>query len=363
MRLWREKRMNDKENNNEGALTSEEIEKLLSGTSDIDFDSSDISQPISSDRDNEVKAETTILANLMSQAIYYQTIVFERTYGKEVTHSNVKAAIKDGNQIIQDIDGKKFIQMSLNYIEGLKGQNIIIVNSEDALKLVELSSGQMEIDLNENVIASFTELMVQLIRETNAYLSRRFQRPIATSSPRNEIAESASRLRISSGAQTVHISYNLNPEGLAPIKIHQIIDVQFAKELIRLSKSSKDAEGYSLVDSEQDERKKASITIRPVQYSNLERVANIVSQGNIGLLLDIDMEVSVELGRTKDQIRKVLGYSEGTIIELEKQAGEPVDILVNDHLIAKGEVMVMDDMFGVRITQILNTNERLDNLF
>ncbi len=349
----------------EGALTPDEIEKLLSGAGGLDFEASELtSQPVQSERDASIEAETTVLANLMSQGIYYQTKVFEKTYGKEVTHSNVKAGIKDGSQVIQDIDGKKFIQMSLNYIEGLKGGNIIIVNSEDALKLVELSSGQVEIDLNEVVIASFTELMVQLIRETNGYFSRRFQKPIATSSPRNEIAENSSRLRIASGSQVVHISYNLNPEGLAPIKIHQIIDVPLAKELINLSKSSKyREEGFKFTTETDELGKKATVTIRPVQYSALEKVANIISHGNIGLLLDIDMEVSVELGRTRDQIREVLGYSEGTIIELEKQAGEPVDILVNNHLIAKGEVMVMDDMFGVRITQILNTNERLDSIF
>lgn len=351
------------ENEKDGSLTQDEIEKLLSGTSDIEFDTEEIATSDYNDRDSSIEAETTVLANLISQGIYYQTRVFEKTYGKEVTHSNVRAAIKDGNQIIKDIKGKKFIQTSLNYIEGIKGSNIIIVNSEDALKLVELSSGQVEIDLNENVIASFTELIVQLLREMNGYFSRRFQRPIATSSPRNEIAESSSRLRIASGSQIVHISYNLNPEGLAPIKIHQIIDVALAKELINFSRSTKDSGELGLSSEFDEEKKKPTITIRPVQYSNLEKVANIVSHGNIGLLLDIDMEVSVELGRTKNQIREVLDYGEGTIIELEKQAGEPVDILVNDHLIAKGEVMVMDDMFGVRITQILNTNERLDSIF
>ncbi len=353
--------MSDNENN-EGALTKEEIERLLGGTSDIEIESADTTAVDYADRiSSNIEGETTILANLMSQGIYYQTRVFEKTYGKVVTHSNVKAAIKDGGQIVNDIEGKKFVQMSLNYIEGLKGANIIIVNAGDCLKLVELSSGQMEIDLNENVIASFTELMVQLVRETNGYFSRRFQKPIATSSPRNEIAESPKRLRISSGSQVVHISYNLNPEGLAPIKVHQIIDVPLAKELINLSKSSKDT--VPQLQIQEETTKKPTVTIRPVQYSNLEYVANIISQGNIGLLLDIDMEVSVELGRTKEQIRAVLDYSEGTIIELEKQAGEPVDILVNNHLIAKGEVMVMDDQFGVRITQILNTNERIDALF
>lgn len=355
----------NEEKDKDGALTQDEIEKLLSGTSDIDFEPTDASESIQTDGgvSIETEAETTILANVISQAIYYQTRIFDKNYGVAVTHSNVRAGIKDGNRIIKEIEGKKFVQTSMNYSQGLKGLNIIIINVGDILKLVEIISGHKELDLNENILEIYTGLIISLFKESNGYFSRRFQRSISTVDPQNEIADSVERLRIATGSQTVHISYNLNPEGMAPIRVHQIIDVPLAKELINLSKSSRDAGDSKIGVATEKDKKKSVVTIRPVQYSNLEEIANIVSHGNIGLLLDIDMNVSVELGRTKDQIREVLNYSEGTIIELEKQAGEPVDILVNDYLIAKGEVMVMDELFGVRITQILSTDERLETLF
>jgi flagellar motor switch protein FliN/FliY len=85
-------------------------------------------------------------------------------------------------------------------------------------------------------------------------------------------------------------------------------------------------------------------------------------QGNIGLIMDVFMEMTVELGRTKKQIKEILGMGEGTIIELDKLAGEPVDILVNHQPIAKGEVVVIDENFGVRVTEILSPMERMSEL-
>ncbi len=80
------------------------------------------------------------------------------------------------------------------------------------------------------------------------------------------------------------------------------------------------------------------------------------------ILMDIPLEISVELGRVKMMVRDVVELSTGSIVEIEKAAGEPVDVLVNGRLVAHGEVVVIEDNFGVRITEILNPNERLSKL-
>ncbi|HQI20442.1 MAG TPA: flagellar motor switch protein FliN, partial [Leptospiraceae bacterium] len=82
-------------------------------------------------------------------------------------------------------------------------------------------------------------------------------------------------------------------------------------------------------------------------------------QPNMNLLLDVQMTLTVELGRTKMFIKDILGLGEGSIIELDKLAGEPVDLYVNDRLIARGEVVVIDENFGVRVTDIVSRAERL----
>ena len=102
--------------------------------------------------------------------------------------------------------------------------------------------------------------------------------------------------------------------------------------------------------------------VQPVQFANFETPVTTQDQGNISLLMDVDMQMTVELGRTKQSIKEILGIGEGTIIELDKLAGEPVDILVNHKPIAKGEVVVIDENFGVRVTEIISPAERMGNL-
>jgi flagellar motor switch protein FliN/FliY len=82
----------------------------------------------------------------------------------------------------------------------------------------------------------------------------------------------------------------------------------------------------------------------------------------LALLLDVDLDISVELGRSRMSIQELLGLGPGSVIELDKLAGEPLDILVNDRLIARGEAVVMNDKFGVRITDIVNPTERVARL-
>jgi len=102
--------------------------------------------------------------------------------------------------------------------------------------------------------------------------------------------------------------------------------------------------------------------VQGVQLPHLTPGGSHAESGNIGLLMDVSMEVTVELGRAKKQIKEILSMGEGTIIALDKLAGEAVDILVNHKLIAKGEVVVIDENFGVRVTEIVsNPDKALEN--
>ncbi|MFD1128561.1 flagellar motor switch phosphatase FliY [Paenibacillus provencensis] len=106
-----------------------------------------------------------------------------------------------------------------------------------------------------------------------------------------------------------------------------------------------------------------SVNVQPVQFANFNN-GNFGQQSdnNLNLLMDIPLKVTVELGRTQKQIKDILELSQGSIIELDKLAGEPVDILVNQKLIAKGEVVVIDENFGVRVTDIISEWDRLQKI-
>ncbi|MGO4184012.1 flagellar motor switch phosphatase FliY [Paenibacillus sp. TAF43_2] len=106
-----------------------------------------------------------------------------------------------------------------------------------------------------------------------------------------------------------------------------------------------------------------NVNVQPVQFANFGNAPIIQpDETNLNLLLDIPLKVTVELGRTQKQIKDILELSQGSIIELDKLAGEPVDILVNNKLIAKGEVVVIDENFGVRVTDIVSQWDRIQKL-
>ncbi|WP_169083071.1 flagellar motor switch phosphatase FliY [Paenibacillus sp. PL91] len=106
-----------------------------------------------------------------------------------------------------------------------------------------------------------------------------------------------------------------------------------------------------------------NVNVQPVQFANFGNAPFVQpDETNLNLLLDIPLKVTVELGRTQKQIKDILELSQGSIIELDKLAGEPVDILVNNKLIAKGEVVVIDENFGVRVTDIVSQWDRIQKL-
>ena len=101
------------------------------------------------------------------------------------------------------------------------------------------------------------------------------------------------------------------------------------------------------------------VGIKGVAFPSLSSANQSGGNANLNLLMDVQMSVTVELGRTKMYIKDILGLGEGSIIELDKLAGEPVDLLVNGKLIAKGEVVVIDENFGVRVTDIVSPTDRI----
>ena len=98
-----------------------------------------------------------------------------------------------------------------------------------------------------------------------------------------------------------------------------------------------------------------NLNIQPAQFQSFSQdYGAVASQENIVLIMDVPLEVTVELGRTKKSIAEILDFSPGTIIELNKIAGEPIDVLVNGKFVAKGEVVVIEESFGIRVTEIVN---------
>ena len=97
-------------------------------------------------------------------------------------------------------------------------------------------------------------------------------------------------------------------------------------------------------------------------FSRKEMMGQLPNEGNMGLLMGVPLEVSIVIGRARRKIKDILEFGQGTVVELDKQTGAPAEIMVNGQLLAYGDVIVVGDNFGIRVTEIVGTKELIDSL-
>ena len=102
--------------------------------------------------------------------------------------------------------------------------------------------------------------------------------------------------------------------------------------------------------------------VAPASFANFSSGVSPNAGNDINMILDIPVQLTVELGRTRIPIKHILQLAQGSVVELEAMAGEPMDVLVNGYLIAQGEVVVVNDKFGIRLTDIVTPSERMRRL-
>jgi flagellar motor switch protein FliN/FliY len=172
--------------------------------------------------------------------------------------------------------------------------------------------------------------------------------------------------------EAVQVSIDFNIEGVLRSYLRLFFTPNFARAILPAAASTENAaamepEGFERPSEDtapsagmaSGSAKSTSSAFQP--FDAFGGAPEALPQG-MELIMDIPLDVSVELGRVKMLIKDVLELSTGSIVELERVAGEPVDMLVNGKLVAKGEVVVIDDNFGIRITEILSAADRLSNL-
>ncbi len=103
-------------------------------------------------------------------------------------------------------------------------------------------------------------------------------------------------------------------------------------------------------------------TVAPASFANFAPTGNANAGNDLNMILDIPVQLTVELGRSRIPIKHILQLAQGSVVELETLAGEPMDVLVNGYLIAQGEVVVVNDKFGIRLTDIVTPSERMRRL-
>jgi flagellar motor switch protein FliN/FliY len=251
--------------------------------------------------------------------------------------------------------------------------------------------GQTGVELDDAALSAVAEALSQISGPVATEIGNQSGKTVQNAPPDFQ-SVSKDKVRLPQGEVVVKLEYPLMIEGENPAKLMELYSLSLAKEIISATGAgaaeagaaapaaalgaagsgggAAQGQGASIAQTfgqafgapQGVGSSQSPPNVQPVQFANLQGAGAPGEQGNIGLLMDVYMELTVELGRTRKLIREILGIGEGTIIELDKLAGEPVDILVNHKLIAKGEVVVIDENFGVRVTEIVSPMQRMSDL-
>lgn len=280
--------------------------------------------------------------------------------GKTLTISNAMVQGKSGGQIRSELGGS-FVQVMMDYTGAVNGRNVVIYSKNDAGTISALmmgdETGTPPGDLSEAHQSTIQEFSNQLLSSLATQIGSKVGGGISTTPATLTLAASGAQLQVPDG-DAVLVTYDFSIAGITSSKFYHVMDVNLAMSLGGgggFAPQASRGGGQSYAPSG------PMVNISPVQFPPLDMGLPPQQAGNISLLLDVEMTLTVELGRTKQLVQDILGLGEGSIIELDKLAGEPVDLLVNGKLIAKGEVVVIDENFGVRVTDIVSPADRLTN--
>lgn len=293
-----------------------------------------------------------------------------------------------------------YVAVEVKYTTGLIGMNLLVIKQSDAAIIADLMLGgdglNPKPELSEIQLSAVQEAMNQMMGSAATSMSTVFNKKVDISPPSIDLMnllEDEGTEALPADELLIKISFRLKIGELIDSNIMQLLPLEFGLSLVKSLIGEEDTEVAATITEEkvhqapvqqqstlqtqqapemppqpqynqhQSRTQAPQVEVQQAQFASFE--APSLSQNesrNLNLLLDIPLQVTVELGRTKRTVKEILELTSGSIIELDKLAGEPVDILVNNRHVAKGEVVVIDENFGVRITDILSQAERINNL-
>lgn len=321
----------------------------------------------------------------------------------EITTPSVSLILKDD---LEKEFPQPHVAVHVEYTEGFEGINILVIKTQDAAVIADLMLGgdgsQPSEELTDMHISAVQEAMNQMMGSASTSMSTIFNKKVDISPPGINLIDFKTKEgteNVPEDNYLVKISFRLTIGDLIDSNIMQLVTIPFAKELVEElmnpeGKKEAEPKGAQVQQTEQQiptppppkkevaartappppqtnqhiggfggEGGSREVHVQPAEFSSFDPPQLSEQEtNNLNMLLDIPLQVTVELGRTTRSIKEILEYTQGSIIELDKLAGEHIDILVNQKLIAKGEVVVIDENFGVRITDIISQEDRIRNL-
>jgi flagellar motor switch protein FliN/FliY len=385
----------------DGVLSQEEINALLNEPEDDGGDGSGVKlSELEKDAIGEVanismgSAATTLFSLLNMKVEISTPKVIEATWD-DIVDSCIRPCV--------------FVR--IRYTRGLDGSNILIIKDEDVKIITDLMMGgdgtNTDGELGELHLSAISEAMNQMMGSSATSISSMLNKTIDISPPTADLVDLKDNVDEGQIDEFllggfVKIAFRMEIGDLIDSEIMQLYPYSFAKEMCSIVQKNMEADteataklaaptpaaepqpqpmaaqptvqpmqqpmgqpmmgqpmmgqpmmGQPMMDMSQMYMQQQPVNVQPAQFQAFAGDFNPVTQKeNIGLIMDVPLDVTVELGRTSKSINEILDFAPGTIIELNKIAGEPIDVLVNGKFVAKGEVVVIEESFGIRITEI-----------
>jgi flagellar motor switch protein FliN/FliY len=359
----------------DGALSQDEIDALLAGVDSTALGG--LSSAPAAVASRPAGFDTGALERFFASTTGALSANISALTGAAASMTGPEAGSSDRDSLLTQLPNM-VTAVSVNYISGFPGEHLFIFPEETAKAIASLMTKESDIQLDEMAMSVIGEVVSQIVGTQITSLSDKTgNKSITSASPTSANVPKATAA-IPAGNFVV-LNYGLDLGDGSGQEMWEILGPAPAMDI---SNSLGGASPQSSIGGMGMGMPNIGVNMGGMQmpgmggmsnmaHSNVQQVQfpNLMSPrlgsheaGNIGLIMDVSMEMTVELGRTRKLIKEILGMGEGTIIELDKLAGEPVDILVNHKLIAKGEVVVIDENFGVRVTEIVSPMERLNDV-
>ena len=388
-------------------LSQEEINALLSGedtpsseSGNTTSDESKSDEEVITDIDKDLLGEIGNISMGSASTALYQLINQQVNITTPVVSVTTLREIKNGFETPN-------IVLDIEYVAGIVGRNILIIKIQDGLVISNLMMGgdgnvEDTHELSEIEISAVSEAMNQMIGSAATSMATMFGRKVDISPPTSKVVEDGSiplSDAIGEDEPIVRVSFKMTIGDIVDSNIMQIFPIKTAKNIVAIMTGEDKGEKVEKIESANEpivnkgidtipdpvhveqpqyqpepqyqmqpqyeqpmQRREQPVEVHSAAFEPLVPQSNVPPIKNIDLILDVPLDISVVLGRTKKSIQDILNLGTGSLIELDKLAEEPVEILVNGKQIALGEVVVVDENFGIRITNIVSSVERIKRI-
>ncbi len=393
----------------DGMLSQEEINALLNTISSSDGEAP--ANPSTGPVEELTSEEKDAIGEISNISMGTAATTLSQLVNRKVLITTPKVELATWEDISNNFD-KPCVYIQISYKEGLDGNNILILKESDVMLIADLMMGgdgsHIEGEVNDFHLSAISEAMNQMMGSASTSLSSMIEQVVDISPPEAHLVQREEQLSVMyplCEEPFVMVSFRMEIDNLVDSEIMQLYSVTFARDLYSKFAHNSDLVadqepavtpsappvttepdmamqnsmamnqmsgmpmqgmpmqgmpmggqpmGYMPDSMQYGMGMSQGVNVKQAQFQPFNaRINPVTQQENIDLIMDVPLEVTVELGRTNKSIKEILDFAPGTIIELNKLAGEPIDVLVNGKNVAKGEVVVIEESFGVRVTEII----------